>query len=38
VIVVKAQNQAGNGALQMARLKTCGPGGLGEGLQSSPVS
>jgi hypothetical protein len=38
VIVVEAQNQAGNGALQMARLKTYGPGGLGEGLQSSPVS
>jgi hypothetical protein len=29
VIVVKARNQAENGALRMARLETCGPDGSG---------
>jgi hypothetical protein len=38
VMVVGAQNQAGNGALCMARLKIGGPGGSGEGLRSSPLS
>jgi hypothetical protein len=34
-MVVGAQNRVGNGALRIARLKTCGLGGSGEGLQSS---
>jgi hypothetical protein len=37
VIVVRAQKRAGNGARRMARLKTRGPGGSGEGLQSSSL-
>ena len=32
------QNRVENGARRMARLKACGPGGSGEGLQSSPLS
>jgi hypothetical protein len=35
VMVVGARNRVGNGARRMARLKACGPGGLGEGLRSS---
>jgi hypothetical protein len=38
VIVVGAQNRVGNGAHRMARLKTRGPGGSGEGLRSSSLS
>ena len=37
VMVVGARNRAGNGARRMARLKTRGPGGSGEGLRSSPL-
>jgi hypothetical protein len=38
VMVVGARNWVGNGARRMARLKACGPGGLGEGLRSSTQS
>jgi hypothetical protein len=38
VMVVGARNQARNGARRMARLKTRGPSGWGEGLQSSSLS
>jgi hypothetical protein len=38
VMVVGARNRAGNGARRMARLKTRGPGGSGEGLRSSLLS
>jgi hypothetical protein len=37
-MVVGARNRAENGAHHMARLKTLGPGGLGEELQSSSLS
>jgi hypothetical protein len=37
-IVVEVRNRVGNGARRMARLKAYGPGGLGEGLRSSPLS
>jgi hypothetical protein len=36
-MVVGVRNRVGNGARRMARLKACGPGGLGEGLRSSPA-
>jgi hypothetical protein len=38
VMVVGAQNRPGNGARRMARLKTRGPSGSGEGLRSSSLS
>jgi hypothetical protein len=38
VMVVGARKRAGNGARRMARLKTRGPGGSGEGLRSSLLS
>jgi hypothetical protein len=38
VMVVGARKWAGNGPSRMARLKTRGPSGLGEGLRSSPLS
>ena len=38
VMVVGGRNRAGNGARRMARLKTRGPGGSGEGLWSSSLS
>jgi hypothetical protein len=38
VMVVGARNRAGNGARRMARLKTRGPGGSGEGLRSLSLS
>jgi hypothetical protein len=37
-MVVEAWNRAGNGARRMARLKTRGLGGSGEGLRSSSLS
>jgi hypothetical protein len=38
VMVVGARNRAGNSAYRMARLKTRGPSGSGEGLRSSSMS
>ena len=38
VMVVGGRNRARNGARRMARLKTRGPGGSGEGLRSSSLS
>jgi hypothetical protein len=37
VMVVGARKQAGNDARRMARLKTRGSGGSGEGLRSSSL-
>jgi hypothetical protein len=38
VMVVGVRNWVGNDTRRMARLKACRPGGLGEGLRSSPMS